>query len=71
MVKRRVVNGPLFIRAIDPSSCIGCGACLTVCEPEAIDFVDDVAVVAHPERCEGCKECASVCSVDAIYLGAR
>lgn len=60
----------LFIRAIDPISCDGCGACVTVCEPEAIDFIDDVAVVAHPERCEGCKLCAEVCRTGAIYLGA-
>lgn len=43
-----------------PERCIGCRACLDVCERDAIVVRDDVIVTVR-ERCEMCGACADVC----------
>ena len=47
--------------------CLGLGSCATVCEDDAIDFVDGIAFV-HPDRCIGCKRCLKECPRDLIEM---
>jgi MinD superfamily P-loop ATPase len=58
--------------AIDPSKCIGCGRCATMCRFEAIrldgpanDVIEKTYAV-DPVACEGCKVCVEFCPVKAI-----
>jgi len=46
------------------NKCIGCGACITVCPFDAIDMIDDKAVIN--EKCTACGQCIEACPVDAI-----
>ena len=52
---------------VDPTKCIGCGACVAECPVEALDLIDDLAVV-DPEKCENLGECVIICPVDALFL---
>lgn len=52
---------------VDPTKCIGCGACVAECPVEALDLIDDLAVV-DPEKCENLGECVIICPVDALSL---
>jgi pyruvate formate lyase activating enzyme len=53
-----------------PERCIGCGACLDVCEREAIVLQGDV-IVTHRERCTACGACVDVCYAEARELVGR
>ncbi len=44
--------------------CIGCGTCVDSCPFDAIDMVDDKAVIT--DKCTACGTCVDVCPVDAI-----
>lgn len=48
-----------------PIGCIGCKACIKVCEPQAIDF-DNELVVIDPEKCNNCGECVKKCPTSCI-----
>ena len=52
---------------VDPTKCIGCGACVAECPVEALDLIDDLAVV-DPGKCENLGECVIICPVDALSL---
>jgi Fe-S-cluster-containing hydrogenase component 2 len=45
--------------------CVGCGSCVDVCPVEAIELVDDVAVIDE-EECTGCMTCVDECPMEAI-----
>jgi ferredoxin len=47
-------------------ACTGCGLCAQGCATQAIEILDDFAVIG--ERCKGCGRCASICPMDAIQL---
>ena len=49
-------------------SCIGCGACESACEQQAITQSDSfpVVYVIDPLLCNDCTGCVRVCPVDAI-----
>ena len=53
---------------IDSELCIACEACIPYCPVNAIDIMDDIAVIDFDE-CVECSNClrAKVCPVDAIY----
>ncbi|MGD2178218.1 MAG: glycyl-radical enzyme activating protein [Anaerolineae bacterium] len=53
-----------------PDRCIGCGACLDVCEREAIVVEGDV-IVTQRERCTACGVCVEVCYTEARELVGR
>jgi pyruvate formate lyase activating enzyme len=54
-----------------PDRCIGCGACVDVCENEAIVTEGDV-LVTRRERCTACGACVDVCYADArVIVGKR
>jgi pyruvate formate lyase activating enzyme len=53
-----------------PNRCIGCGACLDVCEREAIVLEGDV-IVTQRERCTACGACVEACYTEARGLVGR
>jgi electron transfer flavoprotein alpha subunit len=51
---------------IDKDLCTGCEACVDECPFEALEMVDDIAVVN--ENCTLCSACVDVCPVEAIAM---
>ncbi|AEH24791.1 4Fe-4S dicluster domain-containing protein [Pyrococcus yayanosii] len=61
------------IPQIDPTLCIGCGACVNACPPDAILRIDDYEkgtrkIVLDVGRCIRCARCEEVCPTGAIKL---
>ena len=50
---------------VNEQLCIGCGACVTVCDGDAITVLDRKAVI-DPTKCVECGKCVKVCPYDAI-----
>ncbi len=50
---------------IDAGKCVGCGACVGTCPVEALEMVDDKAVV-NEDTCIDCGACLSSCPCEAI-----
>ncbi len=53
---------------IDVEECTGCGLCVDVCEQDALDLDDDIAVLTDREGCIGCGDCVEECPVEAIVM---
>lgn len=51
---------------IDKDLCTGCGSCVDECPFEALELVDEIAVVN--EKCTLCGACVDVCPEEAITL---
>jgi electron transfer flavoprotein alpha subunit len=51
---------------IDKDLCTGCGSCVDECPFEALELIDDLAVVN--EKCTLCGTCVDVCPEEAIAL---
>lgn len=55
---------------IDPTHCIGCGACVRACpEGDVLGIVGGTAVVVNGLRCVGHARCEEACPVGAIEVG--
>lgn len=54
---------------VDPSLCIRCGACVSVCPFDAIDATD--GYVRANEKCTECGLCEKVCPVGAISIARK
>lgn len=52
---------------IDRNACTGCGSCVRWCPQDAIEMVDDRALI-HTEGCIGCGECYTVCGFSAVKI---
>ena len=52
---------------IDEDLCTGCGTCVTRCQMDAVEIIDDVSNI-HLERCIGCGVCVPTCPEEAIEL---
>ena len=64
-------NGTAAARvAVDPGSCVGCGACLQVCPAGVFAASGGVATAQDPEACRLCGRCTQVCPATAITLNA-
>ncbi|MDR3284607.1 MAG: DUF362 domain-containing protein [Treponema sp.] len=50
---------------VEPSLCIGCGACNRNCAHDAITVANRKASISH-EKCTGCGRCIGVCPRDAV-----
>lgn len=51
---------------IDKETCIGCGACESVCPVSCISEVDSGKREINEDDCIDCGACASVCPVSCI-----
>lgn len=51
---------------VHADKCIGCGKCLSVCEREAIVFVDGHASKIDYDWCDYCMDCTKVCPTGAM-----
>ncbi len=56
-----------YFATVNAEDCTGCETCLDRCQMEAIDMVDDKAVI-ELKRCIGCGLCVSTCPTDAMAL---
>jgi ferredoxin len=65
-VPAEAVQSNYFAEA-DEVECIGCEICLDRCQMDAIDIVEEKAVI-NLDRCIGCGLCVSTCPIDAIKL---
>jgi pyruvate formate lyase activating enzyme len=52
------------------AKCIGCGKCVEICKPSAIEFVDNLRRIDR-DKCNLCLECAKVCPSGAIEQVGR
>jgi ferredoxin len=59
-----------FIMVVDAENCIGCEACITRCQLQAIRMEEDIAV-RDADRCVGCGICISSCPTQALRLEPR
>jgi Na+-translocating ferredoxin:NAD+ oxidoreductase subunit B len=62
----RLVSSP-FVAALTPHACLGCGICTDRCQMEALQMVDDKAVL-DLDRCIGCGLCVTTCPGHALAL---
>ena len=63
------VAPPSLHPQIDPSQCIGSGACVTACpETQILGIVEGRAHLLNPLACVGHGACAAACPVQAISL---
>ncbi|MEW6332862.1 MAG: 4Fe-4S binding protein [Thermodesulfobacteriota bacterium] len=56
-----------YYAEVDGDQCSGCEACLDRCQMEAIEIIDDKAVI-DLARCIGCGLCISTCPTSAMRL---
>ena len=51
---------------VDKSKCEGCGLCIAVCPVDAIEIVNNKAIIK--DTCIACGACVAVCPNEAIDL---
>ncbi len=56
-----------YFAQVNGEECIGCEICLDRCQMEAINMVEDRAVI-DLNRCIGCGLCVSTCTAEALQL---
>ncbi|MCS6848547.1 MAG: 4Fe-4S binding protein [Anaerolineae bacterium] len=54
------------IPRIDEQRCTGCGNCAALCPTQAVQVVNDKAVIVRPEACVYCDVCETFCPEGAI-----
>ena len=59
-----------FICETDHDECTGCGSCVEICPPRAVEIIADKAVVDN-DWCIGCGVCIPKCPADAIKIVLR
>jgi len=56
-----------MIPVIDETLCTGCGGCIEICPPQAIEIREEKAFIVA-EFCEECGFCAAHCPMNAITV---
>jgi NAD-dependent dihydropyrimidine dehydrogenase PreA subunit len=51
---------------IDPERCTGCGHCVALCPPRAVELRAGKAVITRPAACTFCEICETYCPEEAI-----
>jgi electron transport complex protein RnfB len=59
-----------YFACVDEEACSGCETCLDRCQMEAIDIVEEIAII-NLKRCIGCGLCVSTCPTDAVRLAKK
>lgn len=71
LLSRDVVVASGAVAAVDEDRCVSCGACITVCNYGAIEFVETARgrkARVNPVLCKGDGVCNTVCATSAIVL---
>ena len=64
-----LMEPPTLHPEIDPTRCIGCGACVRACpEGEILGLINGKATLVEPSECIGHGACRAACPSDAIRL---
>ena len=50
----------------DDKKCVGCGACVDDCFPDALELRDGRPVLANPDWCLRCGHCIALCPMEAV-----
>ncbi|MDD6212513.1 MAG: RnfABCDGE type electron transport complex subunit B [Clostridiales bacterium] len=53
------------VKAVCAAGCIGCGICVKQCESDAVQVINNVAVI-DPAKCTNCGKCAAKCPSKVI-----
>lgn len=53
---------------VNPSKCIGCNMCVTVCPHEVFELVDKKVTIINLDDCIECGACAKNCPKDIINV---
>jgi len=71
LLSRDIVVASGSVCSVDEDKCVSCGACITVCNYGAIEFVETPAgrkARVNPVLCKGDGLCNTVCATSAIVL---
>jgi thioredoxin reductase/NAD-dependent dihydropyrimidine dehydrogenase PreA subunit len=63
-----LMEPPSLHPVVDPSICIGSGACVRACPEKALGIIDGKGLLINPSHCIGHGACAAACPVGAIKL---
>jgi thioredoxin reductase/Pyruvate/2-oxoacid:ferredoxin oxidoreductase delta subunit len=63
-----LVEPPSLHPIVDPTRCMGSGACVTACPEKALGVVNGKAVLINAAHCIGHGACAAACPVQSISL---
>ena len=67
--KKSGIPEPLTLHpVIDPTKCLGSGACVRACPEHALGIVRGKAVLVQPDHCIGHGACHAACPVEAVSL---
>lgn len=67
--KKSSIPEPLTLHpVIDPTKCLGSGACVRACPEHALGIVRGKALLVQPDHCIGHGACQAACPVEAVSL---
>lgn len=67
--KKASIPEPLTLHpVIDPTKCLGSGACVRACPEHALGIVKGKALLVQPDHCIGHGACQAACPVEAVSL---
>ena len=63
-----LLEPPSLHPVVNPTRCMGSGACIKACPEQALGIVNGKAVLINPAHCIGHGACAAACPVESISL---
>lgn len=67
-VQTGMLEPPSLHPVVDPTRCMGSGACVKACPEKALGVVNGKAVLINPAHCIGHGACMAACPVESIKL---